>query len=101
MRSDPLLGVLATRAYLGWSGRQDRPAAVSAIDDRFSQHAADQRSAAPATARTRADAGALADLLEGLRAALDRFDHRAFTDFVTDAGRLEVFNNRLLSCFLF
>jgi hypothetical protein len=101
MRSDPLLSVLATRAHLGRSGCEDRPAAVSAVDNRFSQHAADQRSTAPATARTGADACALAHLLEGLRAALDRFDHRAFTDFVADAGGLEVLNHRLLSCFLF
>ncbi len=101
MRSDTLLGVLATRAHLGRSGREDRPAAVRAVDDRFAQHAADQRSAAPATARPGTDAGALADLLEGFRAGLDRFDHRAFTDFVADAGRLEVLNDRLLACFLF
>ncbi len=101
MRSDTLLGVLATRAHLGRSGREDRPAAVRAVDDRFAQHAADQRSAAPAAARPGTDAGALADLLEGFRAGLDRFDHRAFTDFVADAGRLEVLNDRLLACFLF
>ena len=99
MGSDPLLGVLAARADWRRSARKDRPAAVTAVDDWFSQHAADQRSAAPAAARTGADAGALADLLEGLCAGLDRFDHGAFTDFVADAGRLEVLNDRLLSCF--
>ena len=99
IRLDPLLGILAARTDWRRSGREDRPATVSAVDDRFSQHATDQRAAAPAAARTRADAGALADLLEGFRAGLDRFDHRAFTDLVADAGRLEVLNDRLLARF--
>jgi hypothetical protein len=36
-------------------------------------------------------------LLEGLSAGSNGFEHGAFADLVTQAGRFEVFDNRLLS----
>ena len=67
---------------------------------RLSQHASNQRAATPPAAGTGADAGAFADLLEGLGACLDRFDYRAFADLITEASGLEVFDDRLFSGFV-
>ena len=55
------------------------------------------RTAAPAAARSGADASALADLLKSLGARLDGFGHRAFADLVADAGRFKIFDNGLLA----
>jgi hypothetical protein len=38
-------------------------------------------------------------LLKRLGAALNCFDHGAFADLVAEAGRLEIFDDRLLSGF--
>jgi hypothetical protein len=59
-----------------------------------------RRAAAAAAARTGADPGAFADLLEGFSAALDGFEHGAFADLVAQAGWLEVFDDRPFSGFL-
>jgi hypothetical protein len=40
-------------------------------------------------------------LLEGLGAGLDGFAHGAFANFIAQAGRLKVIDDRLLSGFLF
>jgi hypothetical protein len=69
--------------------------------DRLPQHAADHRTAAPAAAWAGADARAFTYLLECPGACLDRFRDRAFADFVTQTSRLEIFDNRPLSGFLF
>jgi len=96
-----LLGVLATRAEFLRRTRQDRPAAIFAVDHGFAQHASHERAATSAAAGAGADSGALADLLESFRAGLDGFDHGAFADLVADAGGFEVFDDRLLSGFPF
>jgi len=80
---------------------QDRPAAFVAAHDGLSQHTSNQRAAAPAAAGSGADSGAFAHLLEGFGAGLNGFDHGAFADLVTQAGRFEVFDDRLLSGFSF
>jgi hypothetical protein len=80
---------------------EDRPTAVLAVDRRFAQHAAHQGAAAPPAARTGADSGTLANLLEGFRPGLDRFEHGAPADFIADASRFEVLDNRLLPRALF
>ena len=72
-----------------------------AIDHRLAEHTSDQGAAAATAARTGADAGALADLLERLGAALNRFDHGALSNLVAEAGGLEIFDDRLLSGLLF
>jgi hypothetical protein len=77
-----LLGILTTWAYLRIHGRKDRPAAVFATYHRLTEHAPNQRTATSAAAGPGAHAGAFADLLEGFRAGLNRFDHRAFADLV-------------------
>jgi hypothetical protein len=40
-------------------------------------------------------------LLESFGASLNRFHHRALADFVAQASRFEVLDDRLLSGFLF
>jgi hypothetical protein len=87
-----LFGVFA--AWAGCAG-QDRPSAIGARRYRLAEHAAHQRTAAPAAARAGADAGAFANLLEILGAALDRFDDRAFANLIAQASWLKVLNDRL------
>lgn len=96
-----LLGVFTTGASRRRDRRQYRPAAILAVLHRLTQHAAHQRAAASAAAGTGADTGAFAHLLEGFRAGLNGFRHGAFADFIAQAGRFEIFNNRLLSRFAF
>jgi hypothetical protein len=96
-----LLGIFTTRANRRRHCRQYRPAAILAAFDRFAQHASDQRAAASAAARAGADTGSFADLFEGFGAGLNRFDDGAFANFIAEAGRFEVFNDRLLSGFAF
>jgi len=80
---------------------QDWPAAVLATHYGFAQHASDHRAAAPAAAWTRADSGAFAYLRESFRARLDGLEHGAFANLVAQAGRFEVLDDRLFSCFSF
>jgi hypothetical protein len=87
-----LLRVLAAGA---WRAGQYRPGAIWARRYRFAQHAAHQRTAAPAAARTSADTSAFTHLLEGLGAALDSFDDRAFANLIAQTGRFEVLDYRL------
>jgi len=101
MESAFLLRVLAAWAEFLRRTRQDRPAAIFAIDHGLTQHASHERAATSATAGAGADSGALADLLEGFGAGLDGFGHGAFADLVADAGGFEVFDDRLLSGFPF
>lgn len=101
MESAFLLGIFAARAEFLRRTRQDRPAAIFAIDHGLAQHPSHEGAAAPAAARAGADSGALADLLEGFGAGLDGFGHGAFADLVADAGGFEVFDDRLLSGFPF
>jgi hypothetical protein len=96
-----LLGVLAARAEFLRRTREDRPAAILAIDHGLAQHPSHEGAAASAAAGAGADSGALADLLEGFGTGLDGFDHGTFADLVADAGGFEVFDDRLLSGFLF
>ena len=91
-------GVFAART--GGAGNR-RPTAFAAWDHRFAEHAAYQRAAASAAAGAGADAGALADLFKSLGAGLDRFEHGSFADFVAQASRFEIFNDRLRFGFLF
>lgn len=79
---EPLFRVLTARANLWGSVGQNRPAAVRAIDHRLAEHPSNHRAAAPAAARTGADAGAFAHLLESLGSRLNRFDHSAFANLV-------------------
>jgi hypothetical protein len=85
-----LFGVFTARAERSY---EDGPAAILTIGHRFSQQAAHQRAAAPAAAWSCSDAGAFADLLKGLRAGVNRFEHGAFTDLVANAGRFEILDN--------
>jgi hypothetical protein len=87
-----LFRVFAARAICAG---QDRPAAVGATCDGFTEHATHQRPAAPAATWAGANAGAFAHLFEGFGAALDRFDDRAFANFIAQAGWFEVLNDRL------
>jgi hypothetical protein len=96
-----LLGILAARADLRGRSCKHRPTTIVAIDHGLSQHPSNHRAAAPAAARTGADAGALAHLLEGLSSSLDGFEHGAFADLVAQAGRFEVFDDRLRPGLLF
>ena len=82
-------------------GRKDRPATLVAADDGLSQHPSNHRAATFAAAWPRADSGAFAYLLEGLSAGANGFEHGAFADLVAQAGRFEVFDDRLLSGFPF
>jgi len=93
-----LLSVFTPRAS---GSNQHRPAAVIASRHRFTEHAAHERAAAPPAAGAGADAGALTDLFEGFSAGLNRFDHGAAADLVTDAGGFEVVDDRLLPGYLF
>lgn len=92
-----LLGILTARADLRGQGCKDGPATIVTTDHGLSQHPSNHRAAAPAAARTGADTGAFAHLLEGLSPSLDGFEHGAFADLVAQAGRFEVFDDRLLS----
>ena len=76
------------------------PTTLVATNHRLPQHPTNHRAAASTAARSGADSRAFADLLEGLGARLDGFQHRAFADFVAETGWLEVFNDGPLSCFL-
>jgi hypothetical protein len=98
IKSAFLFGILTARTN---GSNQYRPAAIVTIAHRLSQHATNQRAAAPSAAGAGADAGAFAYLLKRLGAGLDSFDHGAFADLVTDASGLEILDNRLLSGFLF
>ena len=93
-----LFGVLAARAG---GADQYRPAAIVATGDRLAQHAADQRPATPTATGPGADASALTDLFEGFGAGLNGFGDGASANFVTDTGRFEVVDDRLLPGFLF
>jgi hypothetical protein len=79
--------------------RKDRPATFVATDHRLSQHPPNHRTATSAAAGASAHPGAFAYLLEGPGPRLDRFVHDALADFVAQAGRFEVFDDRLLSNF--
>jgi hypothetical protein len=78
--------VFTARASLLWRSGQHRPATVLAVDGWFAQQTAHQRAAAPAAAGTGADTGAFADLFEGFGAGLNRFEHGAFANLVTDTS---------------
>ena len=93
-----MLSVFTPRAS---GSDQHRPAAVIASRHRFTEHAAHKRAAAPPAAGAGADAGALTDLFEGFSAGLNCFGHGAAADLVTDAGGVEVVDDRLLPGFLF
>jgi len=92
-----LFRVLAARAG---GADQYRPGAIVASGHRLAQHAANEGAAAPATAGTGADAGALADLFEGFGAGLNRLGDAAAANFIADARRFEVVDDRLLPGFL-
>jgi hypothetical protein len=87
-------GVFAART---WGAGNRRPGALAAADHRFAEHAAHQRAAASAAAGAGADAGAFADLFKILGAGLNGFEHGSFANFVAQASRFEIFNDRL--CF--
>ena len=93
--------VLAARTQLRGRVGQNRPVALWATDHRLSEHASHQRAAASTTARTGAHTGALAYLFEGFGARLNSFDNRAFADLVAQACGFKIFDDRLLSSFLF
>jgi hypothetical protein len=81
--------------------RKDRPATFVATDHRLSQHPPNHRTATSAAARAGAHPGAFAYLIEGPGPRLDGFEHDTLADFVTQAGRFEVFDDRLLSSLSF
>jgi hypothetical protein len=85
-------GVFAART---WGAGNRRPGAFAASDHRFAEHAAHQRAAASAAAGAGADAGAFADLFKSFGAGLDGLEHGPFADFVAQASRFEIFNDRL------
>jgi hypothetical protein len=95
-----LLGILTAWAHLRRSRHQNRPAAFVAADHGLTQHSSNHCSAASAAAGAGADSSAFAYLLEGLGPSLNSFEHRAFADLVAQAGRFEIFDNRLRSGFL-
>lgn len=76
---------------------QNRPAAVSATDNRLTEHAAHQRAATPPAAGTSADSCAFAHLGKSFGAGLNRFGYGAPANLVAKAGRLEVVDHRLFA----
>jgi hypothetical protein len=83
------------------SSREDRPAALVATDDRIAQHAPNQGAATSTAAGAGADSGTFTYLLEGFRAALNRFEHGALADLVAQACGLQILDDRLFSRFTF
>jgi hypothetical protein len=79
------------------SNYKDRPATIIAIGHRLSQHSSDERAAASAAAWAGSDAGPFADLLEGLGTRLNCLEHGAFANLIAQTGRLEIFDDGLLS----
>jgi hypothetical protein len=71
-----------------------------ATDHRLAQHSSNHCTAASAAAGAGTDSRAFAYLLEGLGPSLNGFEHRAFADLVAQAGRFEIFDNRLRFGFL-
>ena len=96
-----LFGIFTAWANLWGRACQDRPATVVTIHYRLTQHPSNHRAAAPAAAGTRSYSGAVAYLLESLSPGPDRFEHGTFANLVAQAGRFEVFDDRLLSGLLF